>query len=216
MTLLELLKLLRKHLKLVVALPVLCAVFTAAVCWTLLPNTYTADVSMYVLSKSNDKASITNSDLSASQMLTNDVVTLVKGSRVQSDAAKALGMTSFSGYDVKVTSATTTRVVTVSVTGKSAEDVAAVANQLAKTTDDVAQEVMNLESINVIDEASAPASPSGPARMKYVAVALLAGLFVAVAFVVVLDMVNTRVRTPEEVEEMLGLPTIGRIPVIKG
>ena len=78
MTLLELMRLLREHLKLVIALPVLCAVAAAAVSWALLPNTYTASVSMYVLTKSSsDSSNITNSDLSASQMLTNDVVSLV-------------------------------------------------------------------------------------------------------------------------------------------
>lgn len=47
------------------------------------------------------------------------------------------------------------------------------------------------------------------------AVAFLAGLFLAVAFVVVEDMVNTRVRSQEELEELVGLPVMGRIPAMK-
>ena len=50
----------------------------------------------------------------------------------------------------------------------------------------------------------------------YTTVALFAGLFVAMALVVLMDMLNTRVRNPEEIEELLGVPVIGRIPVIKG
>ena len=50
----------------------------------------------------------------------------------------------------------------------------------------------------------------------YVAVALMAGLFLAVAIVVVADMLNTKVRRVEEVEELLGLPVIGRMPAMKG
>ena len=45
--------------------------------------------------------------------------------------------------------------------------------------------------------------------------AFLAGLFVAIAIVVLKDMLNTRVRSAEEVEEMLGIPVIGRIPAMK-
>lgn len=216
MTLLELMRLLRKHLKLVVALPVLCAVAAATVSWALLSNTYTASVSMYVLTKSSgESSSITNSDLSASQMLTNDVVSLVKSDRVLADTAKSLKMDSLSDYEISVESATTTRVLTVSVTGESAQTVAIVANELAETTDSVAKEVMDVKSVNVIDRAAEPTSPSGPPRAMYTAVAFLAGLFLAVAIVVVLDMVNTRVRNAEEVEELLGVPVIGRIPVIK-
>lgn len=216
MTLLELMRLLRKHLKLVIALPVLCAVAAAAVSWALLPNTYTASVSMYVLTKSSsDSSNITNSDLSASQMLTNDVVSLVKSDRVLADTAKALKMENLSDYEISVESATTTRVLTVSVTGESAQTVAIVANELAETADSVAKEVMDVKSVNVIDQAAEPSSPSGPPRATYTAVAFLAGLFLAVAIVVVLDIVNTRVRNAEEVEELLGVPVIGRIPVIK-
>ncbi len=215
-TLLELMRLLREHLKLVIALPVLCAVAAAAVSWALLPNTYTASVSMYVLTKSSsDSSNITNSDLSASQMLTNDVVSLVKSDRVLADTAKALKMENLSDYEISVESATTTRVLTVSVTGESAQTVAIVANELAETADSVAKEVMDVKSVNVIDQAAEPSSPSGPPRAMYTAVAFLAGLFLAVAIVVVLDIVNTRVRNAEEVEELLGVPVIGRIPVIK-
>ena len=68
----------------------------------------------------------------------------------------------------------------------------------------------------IVDAAEVPTDPSGPPRAMYTAVAFLAGIFLAVAIVVVLDMLNTRVRNPEEAEELLGIPVIGRIPTIKG
>lgn len=216
MTLLELAKLMRKHLKLVIALPIACALATAAFAWLLLPNQYSASVSMYVLTKSGSTDSIASTDLSASQMLTNDVATLITGGRVMDDTAKALKMDSLSDYKVAVTSETTTRVITLTVTGESAQSVAIIANQLAATTDDVAQEVMDVQAINAIDQAVEPAAPSGPPRAMYTAAAFLAGIFLAVAIIVLIDMVNTRVRSAEEAEELLGLPIIGRIPTIKG
>ncbi len=216
MTLLELLSLLRKHLRLVVALPVVCAVATAAFAWLVLPSTYTASVTMYVLTRSGEaESALTNSELSASQMLTNDVAKLVRSDRVEGDTAADLGMSSLKGYKVDVKNDANTRVITVSVTGESAHAVAVVANGLAKTTDSVAREIMEAKSVNVIDQAAEPQSPSGPPRAMYTAVALLAGLFLAVAVVVLMDMLNVRVRTPEEAGELLGLPVIGRIPTAR-
>ena len=52
MTLLELLSLLRRHLKFVILLPILCALAMAAYSFLLMPNTYTSSVSMYVLARS--------------------------------------------------------------------------------------------------------------------------------------------------------------------
>ncbi len=215
MTLLELFGLMRKHLGLVIALPVIFALATAAYSFLVMADQYTASTSLYVLTKSQSNESITNTDLTASQMLTNDVATLIKSSRVQQSAAEAVGLDSLSGYTVNVDSTTTTRVITVKVTGTSPENVAVVANQLAKTVDSIAQQVMDVQSINVIDEAPVPSRPSGPPRLMYIAVAFLAGLFIAIAIIVIADMANTRVRSAEEAAELTGLTVIGRIPVIK-
>lgn len=77
MTLLELLYLLKKRLKLVIVLPLVCALA----------------VSMYVLVQhDNANSNSLSSDLSASQMVTNDVATLVKSDRVVLETAKALGL----------------------------------------------------------------------------------------------------------------------------
>ena len=205
----------RKHLGLVIALPVIFALATAAYSFLVMADQYTASTSLYVLTKSQSNESITNTDLTASQMLTNDVATLIKSSRVQQSAAEAVGLDSLSGYTVNVDSTTTTRVITVKVTGTSPENVAVVANQLAKTVDSIAQQVMDVQSINVIDEAPVPSRPSGPPRLMYIAVAFLAGLFIAIAIIVIADMANTRVRSAEEAAELTGLTIIGRIPVIK-
>lgn len=218
MTLLELLTLLRKHLKLVIMLPIVCMVAMGLASVLLMSDTYTATTDMYVLASSegSNSSSALSSDLSASQMLTNDVATLLQSDRVMSDAADQLGLPNLRGYNITVTSESTTRVITLQVTSSDAQGSANVANALADCVSNVAQEVMNVESVNVIDEAPTPEAPSGPNRMLYVAVAAMAGLFAAVAIVVLMDVIDTRVRSAEDVEELLELPVIGRIPEMKG
>ena len=213
MTLLELFKLLRKHLALVVVLPVVLAIATAGFSWGLMQNQYTATVSVYVLTAKDDASSSSTTaynDLTASQLMANDIATLAKSETVQKRTAEALGMSSLSGYKISVEAGTTTRVISISVTA------GIVANEISTVLSTTAQSVMGVESVNVVDAAEVPTDPSGPPRAMYTAVAFLAGIFLAVAIVVVLDMLNTRVRNPEEAEELLGIPVIGRIPTIKG
>lgn len=219
MTLLELFKLLRKHLQLVIALPVVLALATAVISWGVLQNQYTATVSVYVLASKDNQAqqnTTAYNDLTASQLMANDIATLAASDTVKERTASELGMNSLDGYKVSVESSTTTRVIDISVTAGKADAAATVANQTASVLSTVAQDVMGVESVNVVDEAKSPIAPSGPNRAMYTAVAFLAGIFLAVAIVVVMDMLNTRVRTPEEAEELLGVPVIGRIPRIKG
>ena len=214
MTLLELFDLLRKHLRLVLALPLGFAL-VVAVATAFMPDKYTATTDMYVLTKATSGEGTTNyTDLSASQMLTNDVTTLIKSDRVEADAAEAAGLDDFDAYDIDVTSSTTTRVVTLSVTGTDPETAATVANALVQSVSGTAQAVMDVQSINQIDSATAPRDPSGPNRPLYIAVGALAGLFIAVAIVVLADTLNTRVRRGSDVEEMIGVPVIGHFPEI--
>lgn len=216
MTLRELLKVLHDHLKLVIVLPLLCALVTGAVSF-LLPNQYTASTTMYVLVKyDNTSSSSTSSDLSASQMITNDVATLIKSDRVATDTAENVGLSNLNGYSIKVTNSTTTRIITLEVTGPDPQKAADVANAIVDVTSDISQSVMDVQSINAIDSAAAPTTPSGPKRALYVLAALLAGLFAAITACVLMETLNTKARSSEEVEELLGVPVIGHIPAVGG
>ena len=215
MTLLELFQLLKKHLKLVITLPVVCAIVMGIASFAMMDNTYTATTSMYILAKT-DGGQMSYNDLSASQMLSNDIATLLDSDSVKSGAAKDLGLSDLDDYKIAVSSETTTRVITLSVTGTDAKETAKVARAMANSVSTVAQNVGAAQSINVVDEAKTPESPSGPKRLLYVAVAFLAGVFIAIAYVVLEDMLNTRIRAAEEAEELLGIPVVGRIPAMKG
>ena len=158
MTLLELLHLLKKRLKLVIVLPLVCALAVGGYSFVAMKNTYTASVSMYVLVQHNNANSNTlSSDLSASQMVTNDVATLLKSDCVVLETAKALDLEDLKGY-------TTSRVLTLEVTGTDPQRTAVIANKMAEEVSGVACEVMNVDSVNVVDSAKVPTSPSGPKR----------------------------------------------------
>jgi capsular polysaccharide biosynthesis protein len=218
MTLLELFQLLKRKWLLVVLLPLVFAGSTAGYCWGFMTNDYTSSVSLYILSKSDSENSttVTSGDMTASQQLANDIAVLAQTERVRNATEKALGMTALYDYKVEVSSATTNRVITLSVTGKRPEAVAQIANELADQTADTAVEVMDLKAVNIVDPARIPTAPSGPNRVLYTGVAFLAGIFAAIALIVLLDLVNTRIKNPEEAEELLGLPILGRMPALKG
>ena len=219
MTLLELLALLRKHLQMVVALPIICALIAAIFCWGLMPDEYTAEVSIYALTKNTSQSTsedgVSYSDLQSSQLLANDFAELAKNQQVRDNTAESLGMENLNGYEISVTSSTTTRILKVQVTGADPENAALIANKLATEVGETAVRVMGIEAVNVVNEAQVPTEPSGPRRMLYTLVAFLAGLFAAIAIVVLRDMLNTTVRSAEDVEELLGVPVIGRFPYEK-
>lgn len=81
---------------------------------------------------------------------------------------------------------------------------------MVENASDVAKKVMNVEAVNSIDRATAPSAPSGPKRTLYVAVAALAGFFAAIV-VVVVDMLNTKIRGQHDLEKIVPVPVIGTV-----
>lgn len=225
MTLFELFALLRKRWKFVILLPVLAGIITA-IGAHFLPDEYTASTTMYVLPKnetedvastsSASSSSVTYTDLNIASMLSNDVSTILKSTRVRKDVAEELGLESLADYSINViNTATGSRVITLTVTGHDPDMTARVANALVADTSEVAVEVMQIQAVNVIDLAEAPLDPSGPRRLLYVAVGTMAGLFAAICLVIIEDMLDTRVRSSEDVEEIVGVPVIGHFAQVE-
>ena len=64
----------------------------------------------------------------------------------------------------------------------------------------------------VIDVAKLPKSPSGPDKRKIIGTAMLAALAVAVAIALLLEQLDTRVKTSHEVEAKLEVKAVGVLP----
>lgn len=178
---------------------------------------YTASTSMYILARSDSpQGNVSNNDFSTSQLIANDIAELAQSERVTSSTESALGLDDLSDYTVSVAGESTTRLINVTVTGPNAKMAADVANEIASNTSQVAQEVMSVDFIKVVDKAKPAKKPSGPNRPKLMLLAAAGGLMVVIGYLLVQDAVDTRIRNAQDAEETLGLPVIGRIPAVKG
>ncbi len=74
---------------------------------------------------------------------------------------------------------------------------------------------MTSANIRVIDKALLPTKPVRPNLPLNIAVAALLGLFIGVGLAFLLESNDTSVKTPEDVEAVLGLPVLGQIPEFK-
>ena len=219
MSLSELIDLLRSHLRFIVVVPIVLALLTCLFCWGFMPDVYTAEVSIYALAKtsmndSNGNA-VTYNDLSASQLLANDFAELAQNDQIREDTARSLGLANLDGCEVNIKSSSTTRVIKVGVTAEDPQLAADVANELTSQISQTATRVMDLDAVNVINPAKAPVEPSGPARAKYVAISLPIGFLIAVAIVILRDILDTRIHSGSEIEDMIGVSVIGHVPVSK-
>lgn len=73
-------------------------------------------------------------------------------------------------------------------------------------------EAIQTSDIRVVDKAVTPTEPVRPRKMLNVLIAAFLGLFVGVAAAFTVEYLDTTIRSSKEVEELLGLPILGKIP----
>ena len=218
MSIVELGRLLKKRWYVVVLFTVLVGAAAAAVCWYLLPNQYTATASMYVLARNDTSEVITSGDLDTTKSLaiSNDVVALLETDRVTGAVSETLGLESLDKYERKVKSSPENRIVTIEVTGEDAETAAKVCNELIKETTTVSYEVLEVKTINIVEEAKVPSAPSGPNRILYTGIAMLCGLVFIILVLQIRATLNRTIPDTESAKRLSGLPMWGVMPYQSG
>ena len=68
----------------------------------------------------------------------------------------------------------------------------------------------------VVEEAAVPGAPIRPRKQLALLMSLLAGLGLGLAAAVAVEYFDTSVRSPEDIERVLGLPVIAVVPAFEG
>ena len=74
-------------------------------------------------------------------------------------------------------------------------------------------ELYNINNIKIVDEAEISQEPSNINHPKDVMIFTVIGIVVAVGYVLVANMLDTTIKTAEEVEKQFKVPVIASIPL---
>lgn len=217
--LLELFGVLKKNWKLLAICTVVMAVLGLLVNLFVLTPTYTASSRLYIMNSTqadkynaNGELVVNATDLNSSLMLSKDYVEILKSDRVTKAAAKRMGLMGLGEYDISVSTASDTRMIKIVVTGTDQKGVAKLANILTEEFTACVQQIMHMDNVTVIDAATVPAGPSGPAKAKNTVLCAMIGFVAAAAVVILRFLLDTTIKTSDDVEKHLNLPVLARIP----
>lgn len=175
---------------------------------------YTSTTRIYVVSRSSD-TSLTNQDLQAGSYLVNDYKEVITSSEVLSsviDQEKLSMSASELSKDIAVTIPTDTRVISISVTDTDAQRACDIANTVREVAAEKIKAVTKVDDVTTLESATKPSHPSSPNVKKNAAIGALAGVFLAVGGILVAEVLDDRVRRPEDIEEVLGMTLLGVVP----
>lgn len=186
MTILDLMRLIQRHFKLVVILPVIFAI--AAVLWSFfMQASYTATASF-----------ITSGDLAFAQGL----------------ASKEASAYANSGVQVTCSSQSTTKQVTVSATGSDASACVSAVNSVASNAVNQYKSANSTVVASLTEASSAFRNSPSPLRVALTAFAL--GLFFAICIIVLMDIAKAPIKSREDAENACDLPVLGTATSAEG
>ena len=175
---------------------------------------YTSTTRIYVVSRSNDTA-LTNQDLQAGSYLVNDYKEVITSSEVLSSVIDQEKLSMSAGQlsdEIAVNIPTDTRVISISVTDTDAQRACDIANTVREVAAEKIKAVTKVDDVTTLESATKPSHPSSPNVKKNAAIGALAGVFLAVVGILVAEVLDDRVRRPEDIEEVLGMTLLGVVP----
>ncbi|MCO4590728.1 capsular polysaccharide biosynthesis protein CpsC [Streptococcus infantarius subsp. infantarius] len=177
---------------------------------------YTSTTRIYVVSRSSDTA-LTNQDLQAGSYLVNDYKEVITSSEVLSSVIDQEKLSMSAGQlsgEITVNIPTDTRVISISVTDTDAQRACDIANTVREVAAEKIKAVTKVDDVTTLESATKPSHPSSPNVKKNAVIGVLAGAFLAIVGILVAEVLDDRVRRPEDIEETLGMTLLGVVPDI--
>lgn len=177
---------------------------------------FTSTTRIYVVNRNQgDKPGLTNQDLQAGSYLVKDYREIILSQdvleKVTSDLKLDLSPKSLASK-VKVTVPVDTRIVSISVNDRVPEEASRIANSLREVATEKIISITRVSDVTTLEEARPAIAPSSPNIRRNTIIGLLGGTVFTVIAVLIVELVDTRVKRPEDIEDVMQIALLGVVP----
>ena len=178
---------------------------------------YQSTTKVYILNKQNG-TNVTYNDLQMGTQLTKDYKVLITSRDVLEEVIENCQLNEKYGSlsaRVTVESISDTRIIAITVEDPNPVNAQFLADEIRKVAAEHIKQVMDIEAVNVVEEANLPEHPASPSVMKWTALALMLGACLCAGIILLRYLLDDTVKTSEDVEKYLGLSTLAMIPIME-
>ena len=174
---------------------------------------YDSTTRLYVVTQSSDNvAGITNQDLQAGSFLVKDYKEIILSQDVLKNVTTTLGITDDIKEKITVNIPVDTRILSITVRDSDPNQAATIANTLRDEAAKKIIEVTKVSDVTTLEAALPAENPSIPQTKRNLVLGFIVGAFLATALVLVLEVLDDRVKRPQDIEEGLGMTLLGVVP----
>lgn len=165
----------------------------------------------------NDKtSSITTTDINMNSKLVSTYSVLIKSDNVVRQVISNLGIEINSEYlkkHINVSTVNDTEVIKITVSTEDPKTSAKIANEIVPVFTKLVKETYNIENVQVIDKAEVNNAPSNINHVKDVVIFMFIGIVISAGYVLVANMLDTTIKTAEDVEKEFKVNVLAAIPL---
>ena len=177
---------------------------------------YQSTTRIYVVNRQQaENSALTNQDLQAGSYLVKDYKEIILSQDVLSTVISELslsGTTADLSSAISVSVPTDTRIVSITVRNGDPNQASRIANTLREVAAAKIIAVTKVSDVTTLEEAEVPKSPSSPNIRRNVVLGFFAGAIVMTLIVLFVEVIDDRVKSPEDIEEVMGLSLLGVVP----
>ncbi|AGM98611.1 Wzz/FepE/Etk N-terminal domain-containing protein [Streptococcus iniae] len=201
--------------KVVILFVTLLAGFLALVAsMFLIKPSYTSTTRLYVINRQQSD-NLTATDLQAGGYLVNDYKEIITSRDVMHDVI-AKENVSMSPEElsqmITVTVPADTRVISISVNNHEPQKAKDLANAVREVASEKIKDVTKVQDVTALEKAQLPTKPSSPNSKRNAVKGLLVGAVLSIFAVILKEVLDDRVKSPEDVEDVLGMTLLGMVP----
>ena len=213
---LQLVKVLWKRKFVIVLVALLAGITAFAYSSFVIKPQYTSTTRIYVVNRNQaDKPGLTNQDLQAGAYLVKDYREIILSQDVLEKVVADQKLTMDAktlGRKVSVTVPADTRIVSISVRDGNPEEASRIANALREVAAQKIISVTRVSDVTTLEEARPATSPSSPNIRRNTMMATIAGVGFVTVIVLLVELLDDRVKRPEDIEEVMHISLLGVIP----
>ena len=179
---------------------------------------YSSTTKVYVVNQKKDDKAITTQDVQLGSLLIKDYKEIILSNKVMEDSAEksGLGITAKQlAGKVSVDAPKDTRIISITVRDKDPQVASQLANTVKEVSADQIKEVTKIDDVTTLEEAKAATAPSSPNIPKNAILATALGFIIAVAGVVLFELLDDRIKRAEDIEDGMELVLLGVVPDTK-
>ena len=181
-------------------------------------NSYTTIVLTRIvcISGTTDSNGITQSDILLNLNLVSTYREIIKSKRILNQVINNLDLnisTEELEKNISVTSEKDTEVIKISVNSTNPTDAKDIANEIERVFSNEIVSIYNIKNITIIDYAEEDTTPYNINVPKQIILSFLIGFILACAVIFVTFYFDTTIKSAEEIENKLGLPVLGVVPL---